>query len=144
MHQKLDPISLISYSKLSMKIMNISKISELASPKAIKQRYPLSTQLETFIDLSRKSLIRILEGEDTRFLLIVGPCSIHNPTAALSYAQKLKQLADEVSAQFHVVMRVHTEKPRTLLGWKGFLYDPYLDGSNAMDEGLLFTRQLLL
>jgi 3-deoxy-7-phosphoheptulonate synthase len=89
-------------------------------------------------------LTRILDGEDHRLLVVVGPCSIHDPAAALEYGRRLRTLAEEVKGSFLVVMRTYFEKPRTTVGWKGLLNDPYLDGSHRAEEGLLIVRRLLL
>jgi 3-deoxy-7-phosphoheptulonate synthase len=89
-------------------------------------------------------LTRVLSGEDRRLLLVVGPCSIHDPAAALEYGRRLRALAEEVKDSFLVVMRTYFEKPRTSVGWKGLLNDPYLDGSHRAGEGLRIARRLLL
>lgn len=87
---------------------------------------------------------RILRGEDTRLLVIVGPCSIHDPEAALEYARRLSALADELSSKMYIVMRVYFEKPRTTIGWKGLINDPGLDDSCDVERGLRLARRLLL
>ena len=92
----------------------------------------------------RDAIRRILNGEDPRTLVVVGPCSIHDEVAALEYGEKLKALADDVSDRFLIVMRTYLEKPRTTVGWKGLLYDPERTGSGNLNEGLLRSRRLLL
>lgn len=119
-------------------------IETLSSPQALKAELPASPQQMEFVANSRRQIARILDGEDQRLLLIVGPCSIHDPSAALEYARKLLNLADNVSKSFFVVMRTYFEKPRTGLGWKGLLYDPHLNDSNDLSTGLRQARSLLL
>ncbi|QLH37534.1 MAG: 3-deoxy-7-phosphoheptulonate synthase [Parachlamydiaceae bacterium] len=116
----------------------------LISPLELKQIFPLQSSQKAFIEKSRSDIRQILEAKDSRLLLIMGPCSLHDAQAAKEYAIKLKQLANEVSDQFLLVMRAYFEKPRTVLGWKGLLHDPELDNSNDIEKGLKVTRQLLL
>lgn len=119
-------------------------MEQLPSYQEIKHLLPLKQASSAFIEQSRQTIYSILNGLDPRLLLIIGPCSIHDPKAAKEFACQLKQLANEVSPYFFLVMRVYCEKPRTSTGWKGLLYDPFLDGSHAMRTGLMWTRQLLL
>lgn len=121
-----------------------SPSKRLASPIAFKQELPSNTRQLQFINESRTHITNILEGTDQRLLLIIGPCSIHDTHAAKEYAQKLNILAKSVSKSFFIVMRTYFEKPRTALGWKGMLYDPHLDGSNDIESGIRYARQLLL
>lgn len=116
----------------------------LLSPIELKNLCPIQTVQKDFIEKTRKDICHILDGNDPRKLLIIGPCSIHDIKAAKEYACKLKCLAKEVSDHFLLVMRTYFEKPRTVLGWKGFLHDPWLDNSNDTEKGLILTRQLLL
>lgn len=116
----------------------------LPSYKELKSRIPTTPQQDHFIEESRQTVRRILNGTDPRLLLIVGPCSIHDPASAKEFALQLKALADSVSSQFFILMRVYCEKPRTATGWKGFLYDPLLNGSNRLLLGIEHTRQLLI
>lgn len=116
----------------------------LPSPAELQQRLPLSARLRQNIRNQRQAIANILLGHDPRLLVVVGPCSIHDPLAAMDYAQRLAALADELSDTMLLAMRVYTEKPRTTVGWKGMLYDPFLDGSARMDEGLALSRQLML
>nr|MBA3816346.1 3-deoxy-7-phosphoheptulonate synthase [Parachlamydiaceae bacterium] len=123
---------------------NARNAESLISPQMLKEGLPpLAAHLE-FIEQSRQQIQRILSGEDSRLFLVVGPCSIHDITAAKEYAIKLRHLSDKISKHFFVVMRTHFEKPRTSLGWKGLLHDPHLDGSNAISTGLNLSRELLL
>lgn len=131
---------------MGTKIYSIHKprIELLPSPAELHAEFPTHKLQEEWIHRSRHEIFDILNQRNKRFVLIVGPCSIHDPKAAKEYATKLRHLATEVSDTFLLVMRVHYEKPRSALGWKGFLYDPTLDGSNQIAVGLRQTRQLLL
>jgi 3-deoxy-7-phosphoheptulonate synthase len=100
--------------------------------------------VEQLITHTRKTIHRIMSGKDDRLLLIMGPCSIHDPAAALEYARRLKVLRDQHADTLEIVMRVYFEKPRTTVGWKGLINDPYLDESFKIDEGLRIARQLLI
>lgn len=131
--------------------MNIAHTSQqhqtetiLALPQQLKQRLPLSPQLAVQVAEQRQIIQNILEGKDHRLMVITGPCSIHDEASALEYAEKLKQLQEQVSDQIFLVMRAYIEKPRTTVGWKGFLYDPELDGSSNMQLGLEKSRALYL
>ena len=122
---------------------NNTEIS-LILPYQLKGQLPLSSALKQQVAQHRQIIQNILAGTDPRLLVIVGPCSIHDPQAALEYAEKLKQLQSQVSDQIFLVMRAYIEKPRTTIGWKGFLYDPDLDGSANMQLGLEKSRELYL
>lgn len=115
----------------------------LPVPKEIQQEIPLTPIRASFVQNTRNAIEAILNGWDTRLLLIVGPCSIHDPVAALEYGQRLSMLADHVSDRFLMVMRTYFEKPRSILGWKGMLYDPEIDGSHQLAKGIRLTRKLL-
>ncbi|MCE5293878.1 MAG: 3-deoxy-7-phosphoheptulonate synthase [Chlamydiales bacterium] len=112
------------------------------TPHDLKTKLPLTKS--EYIASSRQTVSDILLGKDPRTLLIVGPCSIHNIEAACDYAKRLLALSEEVGDVFYICMRTYFEKPRTSLGWKGFLYDPYLDGSHNIQEGVLRSRELLV
>jgi 3-deoxy-7-phosphoheptulonate synthase len=116
----------------------------LPSYRELKARFPLLPTQHRFIEESRQTVRAILNGTDPRLLIIVGPCSIHDPLSAKEFAQRLRQLALSVSSHLYLIMRVYCEKPRTSFGWKGFLHDPHLDGSHAIHMGIEWTRQLLL
>jgi 3-deoxy-7-phosphoheptulonate synthase len=119
-------------------------MESLPSYQELRARFPLLSTQRLFIEESRQTVRSILNGADPRLLLIVGPCSIHDLLSAKEFAKRLRQLAHNVASQFFLVMRVYCEKPRTGCGWKGFLNDPFLDGSHAMHIGIEWTRQLLL
>ena len=131
-------------SKDSQRDVRISEISPLRSPDQLSYQLPLSQEDKEQIAFFRENVNNIISGKDNRLLAIVGPCSIHDPKAAIEYAEKLKKLSDELSDQFFVVMRTYFEKPRTALGWKGLITDPDMDGTYDLDKGLEVCRKLLL
>ncbi len=116
----------------------------LPTPKDIKERYPLSTHHKEFLQHSNAVAKDIFHGVDKKFVIITGPCSIHDPKAAIEYAKKLSELSLRVSDSCFLIMRVYIEKSRSTVGWKGMLYDPYLDGSDDILTGLEVCRKLLL
>ena len=116
----------------------------LPSPAVLRQRLPLNDQLADQVHAQRQAIRNILNGDDQRLLVVVGPCSIHDAEAALEYAQRLADLAPQVEDQLLLVMRAYIEKPRTTVGWKGLVYDPQLDGSGDMAGGLELSRRLML
>lgn len=118
--------------------------SPLPSPRELAERLPIPSATVRSIEAWRTLSTAILRQEDRRLALILGPCSIHDPEGALEYATKLLKLQKEVEDRFFLLMRVFLEKPRTRVGWKGMLYDPYLDGSNDLAEGLFRSRKILL
>ncbi|NGX38993.1 MAG: Phospho-2-dehydro-3-deoxyheptonate aldolase, Tyr-sensitive [Chlamydiae bacterium] len=116
----------------------------LTSPIELKHLLPLSSNSQEFIREYRNQVIRILERQDNRLLIIVGPCSIHNVEEGLAYGKKIRELAREVEESCLLVMRANIEKPRTSSGWQGLVHDPYLNGSNDIDRGLYMARSLLI
>lgn len=118
--------------------------SPLPSPQALKASLPIQGAQAEFLDQARLAVSEILHGVSDRLLIVAGPCSVHDTDAAYDYACRLKKLSDAVKDQIMLVMRCHTEKPRTTIGWKGLVYDPFLDGSNNIGEGLQKARSLLL
>ncbi|MQC17318.1 MAG: 3-deoxy-7-phosphoheptulonate synthase [Chloroflexi bacterium] len=124
--------------------LHVTRTVPLSTPEKLAEELPLNGRaLETVLRY-RREVQAILRGEDPRYLVIAGPCSIHDEQAALEYADKFAELADSVRDEMLLVMRVYFEKPRTVLGWKGLIYDPNLDGSFAIEEGLHRARRLLL
>ncbi len=124
--------------------VNVEAMEEIPSPAEIEARVPLTdTAARTVLD-GRNAIRAILDRTDARRFVVVGPCSIHDPEAALEYAQRLRRLADEVRQTFVVVMRVYFEKPRTSVGWKGFINDPRMDDSFRVEEGIVRARELLM
>src|SRR6266545_5266979 len=124
--------------------LNVHEMTPLMSPRALKAALPLTEAAQCTVMTGRKAVQRILRKEDPRLLVIIGPCSIHDPEAALNYAVRLNALREELTERLCLVMRVYCEKPRTTVGWKGLLYDPHLDGSHDLAAGLRLARQLLL
>ena len=123
---------------------HITGFEELPTPGEMKDALPVAgTALATVI-AGHKGVKGILDEQDHRLILVVGPCSIHNVAEAMEYAQKLKLLADELQDSFLILMRVYFEKPRTSVGWDGLIYDPHLDGSHRIDQGLRTGRELML
>ena len=122
----------------------IRNFEPLMPPGEIRAAIPLSEEQSDQIVAHRDAIARILNGEDDRLLLIIGPCSIHDTEAGLDYARRLKALSDQINDHFLVVMRVYFEKPRTTVGWKGLINDPHIDGSNDIREGLMLARRLLV
>ena len=123
---------------------NTDSETVLSLPKQLKEKYVLSATLTEQVAQQRQIIKNILEGKDKRLMVVAGPCSIHDPIAAVEYAEKLLELQKQVSDQIFIVMRAYIEKPRTTVGWKGFLYDPKLDGSSDMQLGLERSRELYL
>lgn len=118
-------------------------LQALPSPRALTSALPLTPQGKAHITRARSVIVDIMQHRDPRLLLVVGPCSVHDVGAAWEYACRLKALSDSVQDVFFIVMRTYFEKPRTILGWKGLLYDPNLDGSHAMEDGLYAGRSFL-
>jgi 3-deoxy-7-phosphoheptulonate synthase len=123
--------------------LKVSALKPIIAPGDLKQVFPLSDQAANFVTASRESIKNILQGKDARLMMVVGPCSIHDPKAALEYAGRLAALGKELSDQLFLVMRVYFEKPRTTIGWKGLINDPELNGTHQISKGLGIARQLL-
>ena len=123
----------------------IKDITVLPPPEHLIRFFPIrGTAIETLITQTRQSIHNIMAGTDDRLLVIIGPCSIHDPAAALDYARRLQVVREQYKDTLEIVMRVYFEKPRTTVGWKGLINDPYLDESYRIDEGLRMARQLLI
>jgi 3-deoxy-7-phosphoheptulonate synthase len=123
----------------------IKDITVLPPPEHLIRFFPIrGTAVEELITRTRRSIHDIMGGKDDRLLVVIGPCSIHDPGAALDYARRLKEARDKYQGTLEIVMRVYFEKPRTTVGWKGLINDPYLDESFRIDEGLRIARQLLI
>ena len=116
----------------------------LMTPEQLKAEFPLSVEQEAQIAHARQTISDIIAGRDPRLLVVCGPCSIHDPEAAIEYARRFKALAAEVSDSLYLVMRVYFEKPRTTVGWKGLINDPHMDGSFDVEGGLKIARRLLV
>ena len=124
--------------------LNVLAQQTLLPPSRLHDAVPASDRATHTVSLARATVANILKGQDPRLLVVVGPCSIHDTIAAMDYAQRLKALADELSDQLFIVMRVYFEKPRTTVGWKGLINDPHMDDSFRIEEGLHLARKLLV
>jgi 3-deoxy-7-phosphoheptulonate synthase len=122
----------------------IGAVRPLITPALLEEWLPVPQATLTLVEQSRTAISRVLQGADDRLIVVVGPCSIHDHAQAMDYARQLKVQADALQGELLVVMRVYFEKPRTTVGWKGYINDPRLDGSFAINEGLEMARQLLL
>src|SRR6516225_1721961 len=124
--------------------IRVARVEQLTPPEALRAELPAGDAEYAVVLRARETIRSILRGEDGRLLAVVGPCSIHDPEAAIDYAHRLAGLARQVEDTLFVVMRVYFEKPRTTIGWKGLINDPHLNGTNDMQLGLRLARQLLL
>ena len=131
-------------SNIEVHNVNVDSQNILITPEQLKSALPASEVVQSTLADSRRVIENILDRKDHRIFVVVGPCSIHDPVAAMDYARRLKALADELSDTLYIVMRVYFEKPRTTVGWKGLVNDPHLDDSFKIEEGLHIGRKLLL
>lgn len=131
-------------SNIEVHNINVGSQDVLVTPEQLKRALPMSSRAHDVVTGSRKVIQDILDRKDHRVFVVVGPCSIHDPEAAMDYARRLKSLADELADTVYIVMRVYFEKPRTTVGWKGLINDPHLDDSFKIEDGLHIGRQLLL
>ena len=122
----------------------IASVRPLMTPALLEERLPASPAHLALVERSRQDISNVLQGQDDRLVVVVGPCSIHDHDQAIAYARLLKAEADKHAKDLQIVMRVYFEKPRTTVGWKGYINDPHLDGSFAMNQGLAMARKLLL
>ncbi|TDB63118.1 3-deoxy-7-phosphoheptulonate synthase [Photorhabdus khanii] len=120
------------------------RVDSLVTPQALAIQYPVSEKIANSVTTSRKCIADILSGNDPRLMVIVGPCSIHDIDAALDYAQRLNTLREKYQHRLEIVMRTYFEKPRTVVGWKGLISDPDLDGSCQVNRGITLARKLLI
>lgn len=127
-------------------IDNVNVLSQdlLPTPEQVKAALPLTPKASATVTRGRTAIRRILDRKDHRLFVVVGPCSVHDIKAAHEYAARLKRLADELSDTLYIVMRVYFEKPRTTVGWKGLINDPFMDDSFHIEKGLYLARELLL
>ncbi len=128
----------------SVQNKRITNVSRLISPSELRDKLALTPAHEAAVGRGRRSVTSILNGEDDRTLVIVGPCSLHDPIAGLDYAHRLAKLAERHEGELCIVMRTYFEKPRTTVGWKGLINDPHLDGSYQVNDGLIAARGFLL
>ncbi len=124
--------------------VRIRALEELVTPDEVMAQFPCSPEVASLVYDTRRTLHRILHGEDDRLIVVIGPCSIHDPASALEYARRLKVERDRHARSLEIVMRVYFEKPRTTVGWKGLINDPGMDGSFLINDGLRIARELLL
>ncbi|MAI80673.1 MAG: 3-deoxy-7-phosphoheptulonate synthase [Deltaproteobacteria bacterium] len=124
--------------------LRIETLRPLVAPAILMEDLPITEKISATVSEARSAISQIMRGEDDRLVVVVGPCSIHDPVAGLEYAEKLAVCQKELAADLCIVMRVYFEKPRTTVGWKGLINDPNLDGSFAINEGLRAARQFLL
>ena len=124
--------------------LRVESVTQLTTPLALKAELPLSQKLQAIVSRGRANVRSVLDRSDPRLLTIIGPCSIHDPVAALDYAKRLAELNHQAEEKLLIVMRVYFEKPRTTVGWKGFINDPHLDNSYDMQYGLKAARKLML
>ncbi len=124
--------------------LRISGIQEVVSPQCVHDEYPISEIAAKTTSETRQQIHDILYGKDDRLLVVIGPCSIHNPDAAIEYAGRIRHMREELGEDLLIVMRVYFEKPRTTVGWKGLINDPNLDGSYEINKGIRLARKLLL
>src|SRR5512138_1622944 len=123
--------------------LKIKSITPIIAPTDLRQVFPLTVEASEVVSSSRNHIKNILRGKDPRLMVVVGPCSIHDPKGALEYAERLARLATEVSDQLFLVMRLYFEKPRTTVGWKGLINDPDMNGTHEISKGLGIARRLL-
>jgi 3-deoxy-7-phosphoheptulonate synthase len=123
--------------------VRIKDLRPLLPPAILMEEIPVGPEACRVVEQGRREVAAILNGQDERLLVVVGPCSIHDPVAGLEYARRLRAAADEYRRELCIVMRVYFEKPRTIIGWKGLINDPHLDGSYAINEGLRIARRFL-
>ena len=124
--------------------VRIGAVRPLITPALLQERVPVGDNTLALVESSRAAIAQVLHGRDDRLVVVVGPCSIHDHDQALEYGHRLKAVADELRQDLLIVMRAYFEKPRTTVGWKGYINDPHLDGSFAINEGLERARRLLL
>ena len=129
---------------MKLENINISDHEVLITPDSLKSDMPVSAAITEQINVSREIVRNIISKKDKRLLVVVGPCSIHDPNAAIDYAHRLKKLSLLLDKRLYIVMRSYFEKPRSTVGWKGLINDPYLDDSFKISEGLKIARKLLL
>lgn len=136
------PVSLSNAASTSNR--RVVAFHDLPTPAELLQQLPLAPELAAKVERDRQEIADIFAGEDDRLVVVVGPCSVHDPKAALDYAHRLAPLAQRLSDDLKIVMRVYFEKPRTTVGWKGLINDPHLDGSYDIAHGLEVARNVLL
>lgn len=125
-----------------IRFVNVEKVVKLPPPRVLESNFPISQLALISVLKSRNTIKKIISRKDKRFLMIIGPCSIHNEEEVIEYAHKLLEIKKKIEKSVFIVMRTYFEKPRTTIGWKGLINDPHLDGSCDMDEGLMLARRI--
>lgn len=138
------PFAALNSVVMNLDNTNIRSLEKLITPARLKSALPLSEKIATHVAESRNTIRNILDRKDHRMMVVVGPCSVHDPVAAIDYAKRLANLAHTVRDNVYIVMRVYFEKPRTTVGWKGLINDPDLDGSFDIEKGLAMGRELMV
>jgi len=138
------PLHCLGQTVRQIENVNVIGFDVMPSPEAVRAKLPLGERAAKTVVDGRAAIEAILDGTDSRLFVVVGPCSIHDPVASLEYAGRLQRLSEEVKETLYLVMRVYFEKPRTTVGWKGFVNDPYMDDSFRVDEGVVRARRFLL
>jgi 3-deoxy-7-phosphoheptulonate synthase len=133
-----------SAAGLQLDAHRTTRVSPLLSPALLRHEFPVDAVVSDTVTRSRGEVVDILDGRDDRLIVVVGPCSVHDPVAALDYARRLAVLAEEHVGELRIVMRTYFEKPRSTVGWKGLINDPHLDESFDVNTGLRLARKLLL
>jgi 3-deoxy-7-phosphoheptulonate synthase len=141
-HAIENPLSTIDTTRIDD--TRIGAVRPLITPALLEEKLPATEPAQGLVERSRTAISQVLHGNDDRLIVVVGPCSIHDHEQAMDYAWQLKTIAEELDKELLVVMRVYFEKPRTTVGWKGYINDPHMDGSFAINEGLEKARALLL
>lgn len=124
--------------------LRIRDLKELSTPEQVMREFPRTETATETVTAARAAVHNVLQGEDDRLVVVIGPCSIHDPVAAMDYARRLAEIRPYLADRLEIIMRVYFEKPRTTVGWKGLINDPNLDGSFEIDKGLRIARNLLL
>ncbi|ALG84034.1 3-deoxy-7-phosphoheptulonate synthase [Gordonia phthalatica] len=138
------PVTTDTAQDASTSDRRVTAFSPIPSPEALRSELPLTARRAAMVQRDREEIAAILAGQDDRMIVVVGPCSVHDPVAALDYARRLAPLAKEYADSLKIVMRVYFEKPRTTIGWKGLINDPDMDGTFDVERGLRTARALLL
>lgn len=138
--EELDPLGAAPRTR----DLRIAGYRPLLPPAILMEELPLTAEAALAVGRTREEVVNILNGTDDRLVVVVGPCSVHDSTAALEYAGLLKELADELAPDLRIILRVYFEKPRTTVGWRGLINDPHLNGSFAVNDGLRLARRLLV
>ncbi|MGL6111720.1 MAG: 3-deoxy-7-phosphoheptulonate synthase [Rubrivivax sp.] len=142
--QRPEPGALATHDSTRVDDVRIAAVRPLISPALLQDELPMPDAAQALVERARGDIAAVLAGRDERLVVVIGPCSIHDHAQALAYARGLREIADTLRGELLIVMRVYFEKPRTTVGWKGYINDPRLDGSFRINEGLHRARQLLL